>query len=198
MGGGICVIHKKHIQLKKEIQLTVTSMEIMETTININARRITCITIYRPESSAIHKYAMSTIFTEFENLLTYYILTNDEFLIMGDFNFQMNKPDKPNVKKMIVLLNTFDLSQHDIKPTHKFGNTLDLIITKNDTTLLSHKVDEMLSDHNVLHMNINTQKPPWPKKCITHRNFKNLNINQIKKDFLKLNEKIVRCQTPIS
>ncbi len=36
---------KKHIQLKKGIQPTVTSMEILETTININARRIRCITI---------------------------------------------------------------------------------------------------------------------------------------------------------
>ncbi len=71
--GGIGVIHKKHIQLKKEIQPTVISMEIMETTININARRITCVTIYRPESLNIHKYTMSTLFfTEFENLLTHY------------------------------------------------------------------------------------------------------------------------------
>ncbi len=157
---------------KNEIQPTVTSMEIMETTFNINARRITCITIYRPESSAIHKYTMSAFFTEFENLLTHYILTKDEPLIMGDFNFQMNKSDKPNVKKMIELLDIVEISQHVIKRTHKFVNTLDLIITKDNTKLLSHKIDEMLSDHNVLHMNINTQKPPWPMKYITHRNFK--------------------------
>ncbi len=189
-GGGIGIIHKKHIQLKKESQPPTTSMEIMETTININARRITCITVYRPESSAIHKYTMSTFFTEFENLLTHYILTKDELLIMGDFNFHMNKPNKPNVNRMIEILDTFDLIQHVTTPTHKFGNTLDLIITKKDTNLLSYKVDEMLSDHNVLHMNINIQRPPWPMKYISHRNFKNINIKQIKEDFLKLNEKI--------
>ena len=96
--GGIVVIYKKHIQLKKEIQPTVTSMEIMETTINLNTRRIKCITIYRPESSNIHKYNMSTFFSDLENLLTHYILTKDELLIIDDFNFHMNKPDKPNVK----------------------------------------------------------------------------------------------------
>ena len=131
----------------------------METTININARRITCITIYRPESSNIHKYKMSTCFTEFENLLTKYFVTKYELLIIGDFNFHMNKPDKPNVKRMIEVLDTFDLIQHVTKPTHKFGNTLDLI-TKKDTKLLSHTVGEMFSDHNVLHMNINIKKPP--------------------------------------
>ncbi len=92
-------------------------MEILETTININARRITCITIYRPESSNIHKYTMSTFFTEFEKLLTHYILTKDALLIMGDFNFH-NKPDEPNVNRMIEILDTFDLIQHVTTPTH--------------------------------------------------------------------------------
>jgi hypothetical protein len=189
-GGGIGVVHKKHIQMKKESQPTVTSMEIMETTININARRITCITIYRPESSNIHKYTMSTFFSEFENLLTHYILTKDELLIIGDFNFHLNKPYKPNVKRMIEVLDTFDLTQHVTKPTHKLGNILDLIITKKDTKLLNHKVDEMFSDHNVLLMNINIKKPPWPVKYITHRKLKNLDIKQIKEDIMKLNDKM--------
>ena len=100
-GGGIAVIYKKHIQLKKEKQPIVTTMEIMETTINLNRRRIKCITIHRPESSNIHKYNMSTFFSDLENLLTHYILTKDELLIIGDFNFHMNKPDKPNVKRMM-------------------------------------------------------------------------------------------------
>ncbi len=53
----------------------------METTINITARIITCITVYKHELSDIHKYTMSTFFTEFQNLLTYYILTKDELLL---------------------------------------------------------------------------------------------------------------------
>ncbi len=51
---------------------------------------------------------MSTFLTEFENLLTHYILINNELLIMGDFNFHMNKPDKTNVKRMIENLDTCD------------------------------------------------------------------------------------------
>ncbi len=131
-------------------------------------------------------------FTEFENLLTHYILTKDELIIMSNFNFHMNKLDKPNVKRMMEILDMFDLTQNVTKPTHKFVNTLELIITKRDTKLLSHKVDEILSDHNALHMNLNIQKPPWPIKYITHRNLKNVNIREIKMDILKLNENIVQ------
>ncbi len=82
-------------------------MEIMETTINLNSRKIICITIYRPESSNIHKYTMSTFFSEFENLLTHYILTKDELIITGDFNFHML--DRTNVKLMNELFDTFYL-----------------------------------------------------------------------------------------
>ncbi len=159
-------LYIKHIQLKKGIQLTVTSLEILETTININARRITCITIYIPESSNIHKYTMSTFFTEFENLLTHYILTKGKLLIMGDFNFHMNKAEKPNVNRMIEILDKFDLVQYVTTHTHRHDNTLDLIITKRDTKSLNHTINDMLFDHNVLHMNINIQKPPWPMKYI--------------------------------
>ncbi len=142
-GGGIGIIYKNHIQIRKETQPIVTSMEIMETTININARKITCNTVYRPESSDIHKYTMSTFSVSLKIYLLHYILTKDELLIIGDFNFHMNKPDKPNVKRMIEIVDIFDLIQHVTNPTHKFGNILELIITKKDIKLLSHNVDEM-------------------------------------------------------
>ncbi len=71
-------------------------MEIMEATINLNSRKITCITICRPESSNIHKYTMSTFLSEFENTLTHNILTKDELIITDDFNFHMNKLDRTN------------------------------------------------------------------------------------------------------
>ncbi len=185
-------LQKNHIQLRKQIQPTVTSMEIMETTINLNSRKITCITIYRPESSNIHKNTMSTFFSEFENLLTHYILTKDELIITGDFNFHMNKLDRTNVKLMNELFDTFDLIQHVTKPTHNCANTLDLIITKKTTKLFVHKVDEMLSDHHVLLMYIDMNKPPHPVKYITHRKLRNLNMNQIKNDVMDLNKILMK------
>ncbi len=135
-------------------------MEIIETTININAKKITCITVYRPESLDINKYIISTSFTEFENLFTHYSNLKDDFLIIDDFNFHINKPDKKTIKRMIEIVEVFDLIPNVTDPTHKFVNTLDLIIIKKYTELLSHKVDEMLSDHNAQLMDINIQNLP--------------------------------------
>ncbi len=53
----------------------------------------------------------------------------------------------------------------------------------------------MLSDHTILLININIQKPPWPVKYINHRKLKIVDINQIKKD-IKINGKMVEiCNT---
>ncbi len=122
---------------------------------------------------------MSTFFSEFENLLSRYILIKDEYII-GDFNFPMNNPDKSNVKRMNELFDTFDLTQHVTKPTHKCRNILDLIITKQITKLFDHTVDERLSDYHALLMYMDTQKPPHLVKYITHRKLTNLDMKQIK------------------
>ncbi len=45
-GGGIAVVYKKLIKIKKEIKPIVSTMEIMETKITINSTVITCVTIY--------------------------------------------------------------------------------------------------------------------------------------------------------
>ncbi len=163
-------------------------MEIMETTISLNSRKITCMTIYRPESLNIHKYTMYTFLSDFENLLTHYILTKDELIITGYFNFHMDKLDRTNIKLMNELFDTFDLIQHVTKPTHNCGNILDLIITKKTTKLFNRKVDEMLSDHHVLLIYSDMKKPPHPVKYITHRKLiRNLNMNQIKNDIIRGN-----------
>ncbi len=65
-------------------------------------------------------------------------LTKNELLIMGDFNFHMNKPANNKTKLMEYTLETFDLIQHVIEPRHNLGNTLDLIITRKDSKLLGY------------------------------------------------------------
>ncbi len=53
-------------------------MEIMETTIILNSTVITCVTIYKPESSKKRKYLLSDFYTELNNLLNLYVLTKSE------------------------------------------------------------------------------------------------------------------------
>jgi hypothetical protein len=87
-------------------------------------------------------------------------------------------------------LETFDLIQHVTESTHKLGNTLDLIITRKESTLLRHKVHERLSDHDVILMTLDIKKIPWPIKMIKCRKTRKVKIEKIKDDINILSEKM--------
>jgi hypothetical protein len=154
-------------------------MDILVTT---KFRKTRFVVIYRPESTNKNKYTMSEFYTEFTEIVAHYFLDKEEVIFCGDFNFHVNKPDEIKVKKFQEILNTFDFVQQVTKPTHISGNTLDLIITKKESSLIYHKVDSMLSDHYNIIMKLDNTKPPPVQKLITFRNIKGINKEEFKQD----------------
>ena len=139
-------------------------MELMELSLSINSKKVTLVIIYRPESSDTNTYTMETFFEEFNELMAYYHLIKNEVIITGDFNIHVNKPTLSTTKKLNEILDTFGLIQHIEEPTHKYGNTLDLLITRKNTAMKEFVVDEQLSDHNNIIFKLNFNKPPPNKK----------------------------------
>ena len=58
----------------------------------------------------------------------------------------------------------FDFKQHINSPTHRDGNVLDLMITRNNECLSDCTINYMNSDHNCIKFQINCKKPRPPKK----------------------------------
>ncbi len=88
----------------------------------------------------MYKYTMGDFYKELSKLMAHYNIIKDEVIICGDFNIHVNKPDDPNTMKFMDILSQFNLVQHINEPTHKLGNTLDLIITRKTLIFLNHKV----------------------------------------------------------
>ncbi len=130
---------------------------------------------------------MSEFYNEMTKLMAYYDTFKDETIFCEDFNHHMNKPHKPDVKKLNEVITIFNKVQHVTEPTHEHGNTLDLIITNPQTSLVSHKVDIQPSDHSIILMDMSLNKPPRKKRTITFRKIKNIDTNAFMKD---VNEKI--------
>jgi exonuclease III len=80
---------------------------------------------------------MKTFFDEFWDLLSYYNAYKNEVIFVGDFNIHVNKPTDVSTKKLTELLDLFGLQQHITSPTHRGGNTLDLVITR-ETSILDN------------------------------------------------------------
>ena len=115
------------------------------------------------------------------------MLSKGRLLILGDFNIHVDIPNLPDTEKFVKLLDTFGLMQHVSLPTHRLGHTLDLVITRSNDNLISDLVvnNPLVSDHHVVHFDILTSKPSLPKKSISHRCFKKLDLSAFKKDVIE-------------
>ena len=90
--------------------------------------------------------------------------------MVGDFNCHVDEGGS-HALKFLELLQIFNLEQHVNAPTHSSGHTLDLIITRKDETVINNlKVfDAVISDHFVLHCNLDLAKPCNVKSDISYR-----------------------------
>src|SRR5271155_5747741 len=88
--------------------------------------------------------------------------SNSEVLITGDFNIHVDILSDPFSKSFSNLLETFDLKQHITLPTHNRGHTLDLLITRSNSTIISdldHTIPG-ISDHYAIKSSISVSAYP--------------------------------------
>jgi hypothetical protein len=133
--------------------------------------------LYRPPSSSLADFL-----SEFEELCS---LLNDmdNIIIIGDFNV-------PQVSLLNPTLEIFQLHQHINQPTHVRGNTLDLVITRTNSTdgsfISDFTVLPGLSDHLAVFFNVLSQfRPVQPSpKTIQFRPFSKIDDESMSRDLL--------------
>ena len=112
------------------------------------------------------------------------ILLKGKLVILGDFNIHANNIHSSDTQHLNSLLDIFSLKQHVNVPTHKLGNTIDLLCTRDSDTGIDciNVINELVSDHFVVHFNLATCRPPLPKKTVAARRFKSINLVTFKED----------------
>jgi len=182
-GGGVACLFKSQLNVVKTDTPVYKTFESMEVNLTLSGKVTILVTIYRPEPSLRHHYTMSEFFNEFTELLAYYQNCNNDVIIVGDFNFHVNKSDNVNARKFLDILDMFNLVQHVSSSTHRDGNILDLLITRRDSTIvLDYSIDEQNSDHSNILFQLNVSKPPPFRKKIRFRRLKDIDVNSFKMD----------------
>jgi hypothetical protein len=157
-GGGVGFIHNKKISIQNIVIPKYSSFEIQCLSFTVNPSYslrspslttvpFTLFNIYRPPSSS-----KPTFISEFTSLLEDFISSSSELIITGDFNLHVDDPSAPYVSSFSGLLDMFNLSQHITFPTHDSGHTLDLLITRSTSTLVSSfdQAYSPISDHRII------------------------------------------------
>ena len=133
--GGIAALFKSHLNLNvhhmDEDQLKFNTFEHAHVVYGHRAGNTHIFIIYRPPPSASNRLRVSDFLAEFETLVNEISILSGHVMIVGDFNLHIDEPSKPEVRQFLSIIDTGSMVQHVHGATHKFGHTLDLVISRN-------------------------------------------------------------------
>ena len=95
----------------------------------------------------------------------------------------MDTPTESDVIVFNDLLDSLNMKNRIMFSTHKSQHTLDLIIEdRNENLLYNQEKGHLFSNHNFIHSNLDVRNEVPPKKTLTYRNLKSINIKELAKD----------------
>ena len=170
-GGGIAVVYRETLKLKRVQQTNYDSFEYIECCIHTSAMIRLCVVYRPPGRSGVVKFC-----DDFNDYASQTLSSLGLPLIVGDFNYHVNKCDNYEANTFKDMLQSLDLRQHIKDATHKNGNILDLVITRcqDDIIASSKTVDFGFPDHFPVFLDLKLRKPPMPQRKVTYRRLKNL------------------------
>ncbi len=130
--------------------------------------KLQIVVIYRPPGQIL-----ATFLEELDGLLSSFMEDGTPLLVFGDFNIHL---DRPYATDFHSLLASFDLKRLTTTSTHKSGNQLDLIYTRNCTTDNILVQPLHISDHFFITFTLHfaTRVPPSPLLVTFRRNLRSL------------------------
>ena len=140
--------------------------------------------IYRPPYSEQNKVSITDFIAEFSSYLENIITTPHKLVIGGDFNIHVEDAGNSDANKFCDLLESMNLRNHVWSSTHVSGHVLDLIITRNDDSIILNSAERryFISDHAFIRTHTTLIKPKTEVKEIEYRKLKDIDLSQFKED----------------
>ena len=163
-GSGVGILVKDNISIvrnKIHIELLITAISI----------HIRLVVVYRPPQSNINKNTKVQFIEELGDFVEKLSACSGRLLICGDFNINWMDKENSCVKKLVNLLETYNLVQHITEPTHRSQHLLDYIISDADL-VNSAGVSDFISDRCALHASLVCTRSHPKRKQITFRPLK--------------------------
>ena len=177
-GGGVALVYRETYKARLEKGHVYSSFEHQTVSLYFSSETLRITTVYLPRG-----VFSSTFNTEFSELLSTLQSLSGKHIVLGDFNFHVNDSNDPSAVKFKLLLDQFNLSQHVTIPTHVSGNTLDLVITRNDLSVSHISSDNSItSDHCAVIFKLSCVSPGVSKQSVTYRQWKSVDVDSVQRD----------------
>ena len=93
----------------------------------------------------------------------------------GDFNIHVDDVANGDLEAFLSTLDSYGLSQHVLNSTHNLRHTLDLLISGSDDNIIK---SVSVNDRFWINAELNIYKPPLPKKEISFRKTRNIDVTE--------------------
>ena len=193
-GGGIAVIHDKSIKVKVHAYSGqgFNQFEYFVCNLNIKKTTIMLIVVYRPKPTSVNNLNVKKFWRQFEKFIQKYASTAGEIIVTGDLNFHLNKHGSGDTIELINLLNEYDLTQKIQIPTHIAGNILDVLVVRNDCSIiksidvsdpaLCNDEGKVIKDHFLICWTTTLRKSAAGHKTITFRAYNKIDLTKFEND----------------
>ena len=114
------------------------------------------------------------------------MITNyTNLVLLGDFNIHTQYTESTDSITYNNTMEVLGLTQHIEKPTHRLGNTLDLIYMESlDRVRVIHSfIGNVISDHRIIGIELEIKKQLEKHQSTMHRNYRDFNLNNFSQVF---------------
>ena len=182
-GGGVGLLYKSTLSMEVLKPFKATSFENYHAAFRVNGVYIRVIVIYRLHPKKQNGLTSSTFFDDFSAVVDKVVPLPGKVIILGDFNIHWDCPSECEPKKLIHILDGSNLTQHVTEPTHQSGHTIDFIITRKEDNLISKvQVSSFLSDHSIVHSELNIAGTEYATRTVRYRKFRTIDLDQFNED----------------
>ena len=130
-GSGVGLLFNNSLKFHKKQGFEFTSFQYLDSFL-ADQPCVRILVVYRPPPSEMNGFSASLFYDEFSSLLEQLVVSPENFVIVGDFNFHVDDHSDIQARRFLALLDNFDLKQLVSQSTHERGHTLDFIITRSD------------------------------------------------------------------
>ena len=141
--------------------------------------------IYHPPYSLKTKSTNRAFLDDFTDLVTDLLPKHPNNLLLGDFNLHVSNEDDIDSAIFLDTIEAMGLYQHVSFPTHKSGNTLDLIISEiqSRVTIMTTTPGPYITDHRAIISTLNIKKMQPRRQVKNIRKLHAITIDQWKEEF---------------
>ena len=136
-GGTVALIYKNSLKIKTKEVVKYVQFEYLICNLVTNNSSVSLTVVYRPPPSQENLPNNNTFLVEWEELLSDFTTTS-EVVIVGDHNIHFDNTTHHHTIAMEKTVESFDLQQHVHQPTHYCGHTLDVLVSRDNSTIVSN------------------------------------------------------------